>query len=1107
MNLKKIGYYSIVVLLLLFSSAILAKGEGDKKSSSLRKTTGQPSYTKFNINNISTWVKNDGETDISQSGNAGLVFPKGQNKTAIFQSGLLWGGTVDGQFRIGGSAYRQGTVPGRILPDGTAEDPEAPDVRIYRVRRDYKTANLQDEVTDGDGATQDEVRAQYEKDWNEWPADQGAPYEDVDGDGKYDPTVDIPGVAGADQTIWFVCNDLDAAQTDFMYGSPPMGIEEQVTVWGYKSTSALGNMLFRKFLLINKNADHKDFSDMYVCMWSDPDLGDAGDDFVGCDTTLSLGYVYNANPTDATYNPLPPPAAGFDFFQGPIVPGTPGDTAIFKGQYIPGKKNLPMTAFFFFINNPENVYTDPVQGDYQNGTLQWLNLFQGKISSTGQDFVDPNTGMPTKFTLAGDPVTGTGWIDGQIRNPGDRRLGMVSGTFNMAYGDTQEVVVAEICAGATPGIDRLQAVTLLKDYDATAQFAYDNLFNLPSAPRAPEVTWTPLDRGIILSWGDNPGAVSETEGYDNVKFGYKFEGYNVYQLPSASATIENAKRLATFDVVDGVKQILDSKFDSQAGVTLEVVTAYGSDSGIKRYLKITNDATNGNIALNNGSRYYFAVTAYAYNLNPAFGEKVLESSPIIYTVIPQTNKPGQQFTTAFGDSIGSTHSAGVSDGSAYAVVIDPSQVTGHSYQVYFTDAGDGSIVWNVKDATTGTVKVTGVTDQNGDDSSPIVDGIQFRVSGPPNDFRSFLFVHNGAGAVDPPTEGCFAFNDNGFPTSDGLPPDGANNDRPAADQQSDGSGGKWGIHTGVAGIGDDASYETFLGRVARGTNFSRIVPYDFEIRFTSTPSMSWFYYTTEEWHDVPFEVWNIGIGTPNDPSDDYKLMPLILDENEDGVFDLDGEDHSVSSGDNDPETDWFYIYDVEDKTPGTSGFDAAVAAGDGTGVGDEIMARLVLVNWNGGSISDPTFPANVNQQMPEPGSIFRIVSTKPNAASDVFTIQAPAFVSGDADLAKEDVKKINVFPNPYYGVNPQELNKYQRFVTFTHLPTRANFKIFNLAGQLVRSLSKDSNDQFFRWDLNNEAGLPAASGLYIVYIDMPDLGTTKILKLAIIQEQQVLDRF
>jgi hypothetical protein len=116
-------------------------------------------------------------------------------------------------------------------------------------------------------------------------------------------------------------------------------------------------------------------------------------------------------------------------------------------------------------------------------------------------------------------------------------------------------------------------------------------------------------------------------------------------------------------------------------------------------------------------------------------------------------------------------------------------------------------------------------------------------------------------------------------------------------------------------------------------------------------------------------------------------------------------------------------------------------------------------------------------------------------------------VSYDADLAKTDVEKINVFPNPYYGVNPQELNKYQRFVTFNHLPTKATIRIFNLAGQTVRVLQKDSPEQFYRWDLNNQASLPVASGIYIVYVDMPDLGTTKILKVAIVQEQQVLDRF
>jgi len=59
-------------------------------------------------------------------------------------------------------------------------------------------------------------------------------------------------------------------------------------------------------------------------MWNDIDLGEAGDDFVGADTTLSLLYSYNANAVDAVYAPLPPPAVGFDFFQGPLVKGVAG---------------------------------------------------------------------------------------------------------------------------------------------------------------------------------------------------------------------------------------------------------------------------------------------------------------------------------------------------------------------------------------------------------------------------------------------------------------------------------------------------------------------------------------------------------------------------------------------------------------------------------------------------------------------------------------------------------------------------------------------------------------------------------------------------------------
>ena len=100
-----------------------------------------------------------------------------------------------------------------------------------------------------------------------------------------------------------------------------------------------------------------------------------------------------------------------------------------------------------------------------------------------------------------------------------------------------------------------------------------------------------------------------------------------------------------------------------------------------------------------------------------------------------------------------------------------------------------------------------------------------------------------------------------------------------------------------------------------------------------------------------------------------------------------------------------------------------------------------------------------------------------------------------------------MFPNPYYAVNTEELNKFQKFVTFNHLPANVKIRIFNLGGVMVKTIEKVGGSQFQRWDLQNDAGLPVGSGIYIAYIEMPDLGTTKIIKLAVIQEEQILDRF
>ena len=83
--------------------------------------------------------------------------------------------------------------------------------------------------------------------------------------------------------------------------------------------------------------------------------------------------------------------------------------------------------------------------------------------------------------ISGDPVAGTGWIDGTIAGPGDRRIAMCSGPFTMVPGvsDTQEVVVANIAARGT---DYLSSVTLLKAADDLIQKEYNVLFR-ESAPQ------------------------------------------------------------------------------------------------------------------------------------------------------------------------------------------------------------------------------------------------------------------------------------------------------------------------------------------------------------------------------------------------------------------------------------------------------------------------------------------------------------------------------------------------------------------------------------------------------------------------------------------------
>lgn len=1081
----KIGL--LFLLIPLFTLSTYAKGDIKSKDNSLKKTTGSPSSTRFNINKIGTYIYNDGKADVIGS-SAGYYYPILGGKTANFQSGFLWGGYIgdvaDNKLDVGGTVYRTALTPGRILSDGTPESATADGVRIYRVRKDYKTGSLSQEAQD-ESKSAEQIYAQYEKDWNEWPGDQGAPFTygvDAAGvqrtSGSYNPNFDTPGVKGADQTIWYVANDLSTTQAGTFYGATPMGVELQCTVWGYKQSGALGQMLFKRYIMINKNPQGKAFNKFYVAYWSDTDIGGGSYDLIGCDTTTSLFYTYSGVTSNVQYGTIPP-ATGFDFFQGPRYhTGNLQDSAVWKGKWIKGWKNYALTAHTYFINSSATL-GDPDQGSAQ-GIRQWYNLFEGKGSITGAPFVDPNTGQASKFLFPGDPVTGTGWLDS---DPGDRRNEGISGPFTLAYGDTQEVVVAQMSAGGETGIDNIGAVKELKRIDQIAQVAFDRFFELPTAAPMQVVSLTPYDKKVVLNWGTDVIAAQNTENFSyelktpGLTTYYNFQGYNVYQLPTKSASISEAIKLKTFDIIDTVTSITDLSSNNEAGLLLPVVVANGTNSGLQRSLIDSVDAFT-KAPLVNGTEYYFAVTSYSYNPSPQFGSKVLENPLTIITVIPQALKPGVILNAQIGTVVPFTRTAGTSDGTVTVTVADPLKVTGDNYKVTIENVA-GKLLWKLTDATKNKVLLSNQKEGN----AAYADGLLVRLNGASPAIKS-----NATNAAAGLVETAYA----------GVKLTAAQYDVAGTEFKGNTVWHSLNSTQTVRYLVSAGGGSGTLDRLTRSV--ANAVPYDYALIWTGTESTDndWgvWYFDNGKIGKVPFQLWRYTPGT----QDSVRLIPDLYTGGavgggaggDEGIFKL--KDYDAAYGGK-PCTDWIYWYY---DSNGYDAFATACAAGDETAANNfgevEYWSRMIFLDYY------------ESGNLPPRGTVVRIYTTKPNTVTDAFSFTAPS-VGFDLSKAKDDVEKINVFPNPYYGVNPREINKYSRFVTFSHLPNTATIRIFNLAGQLVRTINKNSQDQFQQWDLLTDNNFPVASGLYIVYVDMPDLAKSKILKVAIIQEQQILDHF
>lgn len=86
------------------------------------------------------------------------------------------------------------------------------------------------------------------------------------------------------------------------------------------------------------------------------------------------------------------------------------------------------------------------------------------------------------------------------------------------------------------------------------------------------------------------------------------------------------------------------------------------------------------------------------------------------------------------------------------------------------------------------------------------------------------------------------------------------------------------------------------------------------------------------------------------------------------------------------------------------------------------------------------------------------------------------------------LEMINVVPNPYYAFSEYEKNKVDTRVKITNLPERCTIKIYSISGKLIKTFKKSNPLTFQDWLLVNESGIPVASGVYLIHVDVPDVG-------------------
>ncbi len=407
-------------------------------------------------NNVDALVNTNGILfNDANSGTTGYEIPKNSGNHALFSSAFWFGGSdVNGGLKICAQKYANdddlstgplstfGGGDNNGIPYGDAEiiaSQIAAYDRIWTVSQAEIQSHIQNYNISGYVMPDDIL---------EWPAHGDttlgqafylAPFIDSNNDGVYVPQDgDYPNIRG-DKASYMILNDKGNIHSS---GGNPIGLELHFMIYQYTSDDFLDNTTFVNMRMINRGT--QTIFDFKIGNYTDPSIGDPGDDHVGCKPSQNLMYAYNADNDDSDYG-LNPPAFGVLSLNNSIeTSGYTSSLNQFSAQ--------PQTAA---------EYWGYLNGQWGSSTIQFTEGGNGLGGMITTNFIYPDT-----------PTDPNGWSEvTEGNNGGDKQMFFVHSEDMFSPGEQVCYDFAYVYSRAG---DHLQNVDSLFVTADSVQNFYDN---------------------------------------------------------------------------------------------------------------------------------------------------------------------------------------------------------------------------------------------------------------------------------------------------------------------------------------------------------------------------------------------------------------------------------------------------------------------------------------------------------------------------------------------------------------------------------------------------------------------------------------------------------